>query len=828
MHRVWNLLPPATPTAELRALVGGHPLIAQLLVQRGFDRADVVQGFLDPNHYTPSPPTALLGVEEAALLLLAAVEQKQNILVWGDFDVDGQTSTSLLVAGLRKLIDQKYLRFHVPNRFTESHGIKPDFLQPWLDDTSWQPHLLLTCDTGIAEAEAVAMAKARGITVVITDHHDLTPEFDGLAPGIDPLWGVDDETVPANSVRRADAIVNPKFQAADEPLRTLPGVGVAYKLIQQLYVFAGIAGEEQDLLDLVALGIVADVAEQVHDTRYLLQRGLDQLRQTERTGLLALMDVSRIAPDNVSADAIGFQIGPRMNALGRLEDATVSVELLTTRDPVRAGELAAKMERLNQQRRQITTQISAAAIEMIERNPKLLDYNGLVLTHPAWHAGIVGIVASRLVDTYQKPTVLLLNPPGEAARGSARSISGVDIGGSIAACSHLLLTHGGHPGAAGLSLLPENIDHFRRELDRQIELHRTDDGPQGLTIDADLPFSEIDMALAEELKRLAPYGNGNPTPQFISRNLRVVNDKRLGQEGTHRRLTLQQSTNGTPNGRPLPLIWFNGGHVELPAGLIDLVYTLEINEFRGERNVQLTYVDSRAATEDSATKDNAVDGKSVQSTDGAESNRKPERQIFDLRNQLEKREALPGRHQANWYTEGTLLNTSTKEPTSQAAFYAPRTEITAHKNAESALVLWSTPPSAALLETLLEAANPTTIYLCAQNTANDSITAILQETAGMVKHALRHDNILSIERAAARLGTTQQVVRLSVRWLAAKGLIAAQVYDDEDGISLIHGSKNEDSSAKEALQAEIESHLTEIRSYRRFFNRAPISELGIQ
>ncbi|MEZ4682765.1 MAG: DHHA1 domain-containing protein [Caldilineaceae bacterium] len=236
--------------------------------------------------------------------------------------------------------------------------------------------------------------------------------------------------------------------------------------------------------------------------RYLLQLGLEKLRNTKRIGLRVLMEVARINPETVDADSIGFQLGPRMNALGRLEDATVAVELLTARDIIRANQLAGRMERLNQERRVLTSQITAAALDMLDRDPKLLDYNGLVLAHPNWHAGIVGIVASRLVEEFGKPTVLLLTPPGNPARGSARSIPGVDIGGSIAACSHLLLHHGGHPGAAGLALLPENIDRFRRELDRQIELHRDEEIPTGLAIDAEASLNQVTLALAEELSGL--------------------------------------------------------------------------------------------------------------------------------------------------------------------------------------------------------------------------------------------------------------------------------------------------------------------------------------
>ena len=374
--------------------------------------------------------------------------------------------------------------------------------------------------------------------------------------GVDPLWGVAAKEAGAQSVRRADAIVNPKFLPPGDPLRTLPGVGVAFKLVQQLYALAGRGGEEDELLDLVALGIVADVAEQVHDARYLLQRGLAKLRATRRAGLLALMNISRVDPAALSADSIGFQLGPRMNALGRLEDATVSVELLTTRDAIRAGQLAAKLERLNQERRLLTSQTTRAANEMIERDPSLLNFNALVLAHPNWHAGVVGIVASKLVEQFGKPTVLLLNPTGEMARGSARSVPGVDIGAAIAACGHLLKTHGGHPGAAGVSLVPENIDAFRRELSRQVEVYRDETVQVGLQIDAEVRLDELSLGLAVDLAQLAPFGSGNPTPQFVTYGLAVADDRRIGREGTHRKLTVRSERRG--RGAAGGLVWGRG------------------------------------------------------------------------------------------------------------------------------------------------------------------------------------------------------------------------------------------------------------------------------
>ncbi|HQY95065.1 DHH family phosphoesterase, partial [Caldilinea sp.] len=417
MTQPWITKPSVTPSPELVAAVGGHPLVAQLLAQRGIDTPAKAIPFLDADAYTPAPPSALLGVDAAASLLHDAIARQQNLLVWGDFDVDGQTSTALLVTALRTLAGDARVHFHVPNRFEESHGIRVPKLKEKLAE--FPADLLVTCDTGIAEAAGVGYARDCGLTVVITDHHDLSAEFHGLTPGVDPLWGRSPVEVGVESVLRADAIVNPKFLPDSDPLRTLPGVGVAYKLVQRLFALAGRSGEEAEMLDLVALGIVADVAEQVNDARYLLQRGLERLRTTKRVGLMALMQISRVDATKLTAESIGFQLGPRMNALGRLDDATVSVELLSTRDPIRAGQLANKLERLNQERRLLTSQITKSALELIERDQSLLDFNALVLTHPQWHAGIVGIVASRLVEEFGKPALLLLNPPGEVARGSA-------------------------------------------------------------------------------------------------------------------------------------------------------------------------------------------------------------------------------------------------------------------------------------------------------------------------------------------------------------------------------------------------------------------------
>lgn len=798
MAQPWILRPAVTPSPELVAAIGGHPLVAQLLAQRGIDTPEKAMPFLDPDQYTPAPPSALLGVDEAATLLHDAVARRQHILVWGDFDVDGQTSTALLVTALRSLVGDEQVHFHVPNRFEESHGIRLPKLQQKLAD--YPAEVLLTCDTGIAEASAIGYARDQGLTVIVTDHHDPSAEFSALRPGVDPLWGLSPVEVGIESVRRANAIVNPKFQPEGDPLRTLPGVGVAYKLVQRLYELTGRRGEEEEMLDLVALGIVADVAEQINDARYLLQRGLERLRTTKRVGLMALMQISRVDPAKLTAESIGFQLGPRMNALGRIDDATISVELLSTHDPILAGQLANKLERLNQERRVLTSQINRMAEEMIERDPSLLDFNALVLAHPQWHAGVVGIVASRLVERYGKPALLLLTPPGEPARGSARSVAGVDIGAAIAACSHLLLTHGGHPGAAGVSLLPENIPAFRRELSRQVELHRDPTVQPGLQIDVEASLSDLSLELETELARLAPFGQGNPLPRFVTYGVEVANDRRMGADGSHRKLRIRPANTDAPMHE---LLWFGGGDAELPAGPLDIVYTLSVNEYRNERSLQLMYVAHRAAQHKAL---DIAPGKMRLVS------------VIDLRRVADPRPQAPSN--ALWYAEGATLETATP-----GIAYAPRFDVPG--GAGRPLVLWSLPPSGEVLNWLVESSGCDVLFLCGRLTTDDAPVAVVKQVAGMVKYALSRNAAVDIGRMAARLGQTEAVIRTALLLLESRGIVRLLDWLDGDRAQVAEGDATRQNDEGEALWAELEALLAEVRAYRRFLARARVEEIGI-
>ncbi len=405
---------------DLAQAVGGHPLLAASLLRRGIHTVAAAQRFLDPAAYTPADPFDLPDMEAAVGRVRQAIEGGETILIWGDFDVDGQTSTALLVQALRDL--GATVNYHIPNRFREGHGIHLETLKSLLSGVG----LLLTCDTGVAAHEAVEYAQSHFVDVVVTDHHSL-PE----------------------ALPQAYAVVNPMRLPEGHPMRELPGVGTAYQLIRALYG----PRPSEHLLDLVAVGIVADVMVLVDDTRYWLQRGLEILRQAERPGLRALMQRAEVDPALVTEQDIGFSIAPRLNALGRLADANPAVELLTTDDPALIAEHVSALEGLNQERRHLTRQVEAAAQAQIASDPALLKYAVLVLSHADWHSGVVGIVASRLVEEYQRPVVLLSVAEGVAS-GSARSVAGCNIVQAIATQAHLLeflwrSCNGGGPAAAG-------------------------------------------------------------------------------------------------------------------------------------------------------------------------------------------------------------------------------------------------------------------------------------------------------------------------------------------------------------------------------------------
>lgn len=759
----WSIPPDGQASDALREAVGGHPLVAGILARRGISDVGDALAFLDPARYTPTPPGALPDVDAAAARLLDAVERSERILVWGDFDVDGQTATALLVDGLRGLgADPAY---HVPHRLTHGHGVHLDVLQAKLDEGF---DLILTCDTGVTAHEAAEAVRAAGATLLITDHHALP------------------ETLPG-----ADAVVNPQRLPPGHPLRDLPGVGVAYKLIEALYALAGRAGEERRLLDLVALGIVADVAHQRHDTRYLLQLGLDALRYPERVGLQALMGSAQVDPANLSADTIGFQLGPRLNALGRLGDARLAVELLTTADQSLARQVAAQLEQFNERRRQIEDQIYAAAQEQIARDSSLLDFDALVLAGERWHAGVIGIVAARLVEKYARPVVLFAASPGETARGSARSVPGVDIGAAIAANADLLVSHGGHPGAAGCAIDPDLIPQFRRRLSNTVRETWDRAAADVQPVDAVVSLPDLTMELAGELNRIAPFGAGNPPVHLLVGELQITADALFGVGNKHRRVTVEDA-----RGESQVLTWWRGSEQPLPRGVFDLLVIPRINDYKGRRSLQLEWAGSRP-------------------TPGVAVEVGPRFQVDDRRAEADPLAALPDSYRvwAEALAEDEMPCDADLLITRQSAERLPP---------GAALVIWTAPPGPQELAQMLEVTGVRRVIVAAQHTPRSTPRSFLVRLGGLVKYALRtYEGQVSVLELAAASGQREVTVRCGLDWLLARGQVRLE-WADGDRARITTPGGTPDPDSLEAIQDAIRALLEEANAFRAYFRRADL------
>ncbi len=768
-ERQWEIQATNGVAEALHQALGGHPLVARILAQRGITTPEAALAFLNPACYRPAPPESLPDMSEAVDILAEAVNAGQPILIWGDFDVDGQTATALLLEALAAL--GASVTFHIPHRLTESHGIQTEKLAALLAER--RPALLLTCDTGIAAHDAVAYATAQGVKVVITDHHDLPT--DGHLPAVPAL--------------------NPKRLPVDHPLSTLPGVGVAFKLIEALYARLGQEASASDrYLDLVALGIVADVAEQRFDTRYLLQLGLERLRTTERIGLRALAETARIDLVNLTTESIGFQLAPRLNAAGRLADATKAVELLTTRDRATARVIAATLEGLNRERQHDQRAIMAAAESLISDRPDLLDFPALVLYQPGWHAGLLGIVASGLAERYGRPCVLLTSQPGDdIARGSARSAPGYDIGAAIAAQSDLLLAYGGHPGAAGLSLPVDNIDRFRRRLSRTLEEQAPVRPAPTLVVDATIALAEVTGDLVEELDRLAPFGQGNPPITLMATNLTISRHQTIGLERLHRKLTVTDSTGVTRE-----VLWWRGAESRLPAGPVDIAFNVGWNIYQGHREIALTLVDLHAQAPAEIVAPSA-----------------PAWTVEDWRTMS---------------AEEMLRNFVAKEPQGLIWAEGEHTAQTGGLRRDrlypaEALLIYTAPPSYGVLNAALETTGARRLFVGWVPLPPADVNRLRKELLGLCRYTLSHlDGRADLDRLAGALGLSHETLLWGLRLLAGEGSICLVEHEDHVLIGRPDPAVPSEYEAGEAREALL-FHLREADNFRRFHRRANLASL---
>ena len=760
----WVLPPPIEVPRALRVAVGGHPLVAETLVRLGIDSVEAALGFLDPDAYEPASPYTLPDMEAAIARVVRAIEVGEKICVWGDFDVDGQTATTVLITVLQDLGAEP--AHHIPLRATESHGIRLPQLEKELDAGA---RLIITCDTGVDAQEAVAYARARGVDFVITDHHELPA------------------TLP-----EAVAVVNPHRLPDDHPLATLPGVGVAYKMAEALYEAVGRTGDASALVDLVALGIVADVAVVRGDTRYLLQQGLRVLRQTPRIGLRELVALSRVGLDAMDAETIGFTIAPRLNALGRLGDANSAVEFLTTQDLTRARILASQLEALNNERKLLCDQVYAAAQARLERDPAHLAEPVLVLDDPNWPPGVIGIVANRLAEQYRRPVVLIATPPGGLGRGSARSISGLHITELLSTQAELLEGFGGHAMAAGLTIAPDRIGRLRTGLSAAVasQLEGRPLEPK-LSISGAVTLSEIALPFARDLGRLAPFGPGNPEPTLMVRGVGISGQRQLGRTGHHLRVTVEDRDRVARD-----VVWWNWRGAPLPEGEFDLAFTVRLNDYRGEVEAQLVWKDSRS---------------SRPSRVGAARGVAEEIAVVDQRGISDAETAL-----RSWREVWDGLEVWAEGPDAEAVTGKHRMALAP----AGTLVIWDCPPGPEALQLALKQVAPSRVVLVGREAQFDSPKEFLMRLSGMVKHALRvNEGRISVPDLAAHLGHREISVRKGLEWLAAKGSVTWSAGNGAIAGTLVQGG-SADPERLRVAGIELKETLGETAAYRNFFMRA--------
>lgn len=566
-NKRWIVPPQITPEAD-SALEKFPPLLRQILFNRGYATDADARAFLNGKPNFNADPFQMIGMREAVERIQYAIQHNESIAIYGDYDVDGVSATALLVETLQKM--DADVRGYIPNRFEEGYGLNTNALDDLKADGV---KLVVTVDCGIRSPAEALHARTVGLDLIISDHHH--PDGDNLPPAL--------------------AVINPKQHGDPYPDKDLAGVGIAYKIAEALIQEMGKVKDDirfplSSLLDLVALGTVADLAPLVGENRVLVRQGLRQMRQTTRQGLFSLAAVSELNLAKVNAMNIGFMLGPRLNAAGRLKEALAAFELLTTADVFRAGELAQQLDMQNRERQRITREMQVRAEEIATSEDP--DAYLLFAAHEDFNSGVVGLAASRLTEKYYRPAIVASKAEDET-RGSCRSIPEFHITDALDQCADLLVRHGGHAAAAGFTVRNENLPELvaRVKAIAEEKLSGEELKPT-VTADAEVSLTDIRPELYETcLRYLEPTGYGNQEARFVARNVKVKSSRTVGADSKHLKLSLEDEKGFTHDA-----IGFRLGdwHKAMPAR-VDILFTYEPNEYNGRVNYQLNLKDLKAA-----------------------------------------------------------------------------------------------------------------------------------------------------------------------------------------------------------------------------------------
>ncbi len=573
MNMIWDILQPDPVAVQrLTSALAIDPLVAAVLVNRQITSIEAAKTFLAPSLGHIKPPGAIKDIERAAQRLIQALTANEKILIFGDYDVDGVTATALLLDFLQTVGGR--VSHYIPHRRKEGYGLQTRHIRQRILPRGYR--LVITVDCGISSHEAVRIAAVEGIDVIITDHH-----------------------LPSARLPEAVAVINPKRDDCTADLDHLAGVGMAFYLVielrRQLRARGFWQGRPEPNLkqycDLVALGTIADMVPLMDENRAFIRAGLATMKS--RPGIKALMDISRVAGDQVESDDVAFRLAPRLNAAGRLAHANLALRLLTTGNTRRATRMARTLDRLNTRRQDMETDIIDQIRRRIAAHPSILERQALVMAESNWHEGVLGIVAARLTREHARPVILLAHN-GSQARGSARSIPGIDLYRLLASCETHLDHFGGHAMAAGLTLRVDRLKAFEEQLQAHLaEETRPEDYRQHLTLDAEISLNQITPHLLDQLESLQPFGQATPEPLFLARDIEVESHRVVG--GHHRQMILRSRNQTTT--ADYHAIQFNIQPDQKPPTRYErLAFHLRWNRWNGSKRPQLMIVATDPAT----------------------------------------------------------------------------------------------------------------------------------------------------------------------------------------------------------------------------------------
>jgi len=774
--RNWIEMPLLSIPEDFEHHIGGHPVVLRTLINRGFTDVDSAEAFIDPRKFSPTPPGELPGLEKATYRIEQAIQNGERICIWGDFDVDGQTATSLLFLALKSLGGD--VIHHIPIRASESHGISQLVLSQIIKTNQQPPiKLLLTCDTGISAFDEIAHANEHGIETIVTDHHALP------------------ERLPD-----AYSIVNPKFLPEHHKLVALSGVGVAYKLIEELFIRSGRSELSQDYLDLVALGLIADVAPLIGETRYLVQNGLREIRKSPRTGIQVMVEALELDPSNLSEEHLAFIVAPRLNAVGRLSDAELAFELLTTDNSDQARQIFIQIEAINSRRKLIENQVLQGALRLINEYPHFLDAPMLVLSNPKWPSGVLGIVASRLVEKYHKPVILISAPPNESARGSARSVEGVDIYASLSQHRQLLNYFGGHPMAAGFSItsdrLPDLINAFEQSIESKSVPTATN-----LAIDGYLPLSDLSIEFAEDLERLAPFGPGNSPPILVSHNMHFSSYSTIGRDKEHLLIIVEDD-----KGNSFKVLSWQGADKidinQMQDSAFNLAYNLRSSTYKGKKSLQIEMIDFQSVSENIQIASKEF--------------------IFQIENYRQEYDPI---HKLTLFLFHDSIQvwaeaTHHKELVEQFQGIEIRDKLRSRYDLSSCmeLIIWTIPPHINEILRVIQKVNPKRVYLFACDPELDQLEQFSNRLIGLLKNLIaKRSGISKISALASAMAHQEETILKGLDWFASRGIFQiTRLVGDEILVESGRGIASEEASKE---LKKLKALLLETAAFRGYYRR---------